>query len=65
MKKLVIISAIAAMCMCAYSCTDKTPLEEMVEEQVEKSKVPSSHDGYDTPYSEPEDSIPAYNEEKE
>ena len=65
MKKLVIISAIVTLCMCAFSCTDKTPLEEMVEEQVEKSIIPSSHDGYDTPNSEPEDSIPAYNDEEE
>lgn len=65
MKKLMIISAITAMCMCVFSCSDKTPLEEMVEEQVERANVPNSHDGYDTPNSEPEDSIPAFNDEEE
>ena len=41
MKKKIIIAAITALILGVYSCTDNTYIDEMVEEQIEKSESES------------------------
>lgn len=41
MKKKIVIAAITALILGVYSCTDNTYIDEMVEEQIEKSESES------------------------
>ena len=41
MKKRIVIAAITALILSVYSCTDNTHIDEMVEEQIEKSESES------------------------
>ena len=41
MKKRIVIAAITALILSVYSCTDNTYIDEMVEEQIEKSESES------------------------
>ena len=47
MKKRIVIAAITALILSVYSCTDNTHIDEMVEEQIEKSE--SKNPTYPTP----------------
>ncbi len=65
MKKIITIAAFAALTMGIASCTDQTPLDEMLEEHTEATSVEdiNNHfsDGYG--YEELEVTLPVYDRE--
>ena len=65
MKKIITIAAFAALTMGIASCTDQTPLDEMLEEHTEATSVEDINnyfpDRYE--YEEQEDTLPVYDRE--
>ena len=65
MKKRIVIAAITALILSVYSCTDNTHIDEMVEEQIEKSESESpahpTSDSYD--HIEQETPLPHFDKE--
>ena len=65
MKKRIVIAAITALILSVYSCTDNTYIDEMVEEQIEKSESESpahpTSDSYD--HIEQETPLPHFDKE--